>query len=148
MAQNILVIGEVEAGAPTATTLELLGGAQGLAEGGTVAVTLLGTGATAAAAQAAGAARAYVSDDATYDTFRGEQWLPTIQAAVEQAQPDLILMAQSSVGRELGPRLAFRLDSAVAMDCTAVSTAGGALEATRPCYGGNAMFFGNRHSIQ
>ncbi|MEX2375523.1 MAG: hypothetical protein WD942_08080, partial [Dehalococcoidia bacterium] len=139
MPQNILVIGELDNGAPSATTLELLGGAQSLADGGTVAITLLGSGASAAAAQASGAARAYVSDDATYDTFRGDQWLPAVQAAVEQAAPGLILMGQTTAGRELGPRLAFRLDTAVAMDCVNVSATGGAIEATRPCYGGNAQ---------
>ena len=138
MPQDILVIGELDAGVPSATTLELLGGAQSLADGGTIAVTFLGTGARAAAAQASGAARAYVSEDANYDTFRGDQWLPAVQAAVEQAGPNVILMGQTTVGRELGPRLAFRLDTAVAMDCTSVAGAGGTLEATRPCYGGNA----------
>ena len=64
MAHNILIVGELVDGAPTSTTLELLGGAQGLAAGGTVAITLLGTGATAAAAKAAGASKAFVSDDA------------------------------------------------------------------------------------
>ncbi|MDA0815754.1 MAG: electron transfer flavoprotein subunit alpha/FixB family protein [Chloroflexi bacterium] len=139
MPQNILVIGELDDGAPSATTLELLGGAQSLADGGSVAVTLLGSGASAAAAQASGAARAFVSDDATYDTFRGDQWLPAVQAAVEQVAPDLILMGQTTAGRELGPRLAFRLDTAVAMDCVNVVVSAGAIEATRPCYGGNAQ---------
>lgn len=139
MPHNILVVGELEEGAPSSTTLEMLGGAQGLAGGGDVSVVLLGTGATAAAAQAAGAGKAFVNDDSNYDTFRGEQWLPAIQAAVEQASPDLILIAQSTAGRELGPRLAHRLDTAVAMDCVSIVDNGGTIEATRPCYGGNAQ---------
>ncbi len=139
MANNILVVGELDGGAPTQTTLELLGGAQGLAGGGTVSVALLGSGASGAAAQAAGAAKAFVSDDAQYDTFRGEQWLPAVQAAVEQSGANLVLIAQSVVGREIGPRLAARLGTAVAMDCVTVADNGGTLEFTRPCYGGNAM---------
>lgn len=139
MPHNILVVGELDGGAPSSTTLELLGGAQGLAGGGTVSVTLLGSGASAAAGQAAGAAKAYVSDDANYDTFRGEQWLPAVQAAVEQSGADLILLAQSPAGRELGPRLAYRLNTAVAMDCVQVADNGGTVEATRPAYGGNAQ---------
>jgi electron transfer flavoprotein alpha subunit len=139
MPQNILVVGELDDGAPSSTTLELLNGAQSLADGGTVSVTLLGSGASGAAGQAAGAATAYVSDDSNYDTFRGDQWLPAVQAAVEQAQPDVILLGQTTAGRELGPRLASRLDTAVAMDCVAVASNGGTFEATRPCYGGNAL---------
>ncbi len=139
MPHNILVVGELDGGAPSSTTLELLGGAQAIAGGGTVAVTLLGSGATAAAAQAAGAAKAFVNDDDAYDTFRGEQWLPAIQAAVEQSGANLVIMGQTTAGRELGPRLAFRLDTAVAMDCVNVSDNGGTIEATRPAYGGNAQ---------
>ena len=139
MPHNILVVGELDGGAPSSTTLELLGGAQGIAGGGTVSVTLLGTGASGAAAQAAGAAKAYVNDDAAYDTFRGEQWLPAIQAAAEQSGADLILLGQTTAGRELGPRLAFRLNTAVAMDCVNVADNGGTIEATRPAYGGNAQ---------
>ena len=139
MAHNILVVGELEGGAPTKTTLELLGGAQALASGGSVSVAFLGSGASGAASQAAGASKALVSDDSTYDTFRGEQWLPAIQAAVEQSGADTVLMAQSVVGREIGPRLSHRLNSAVAMDCVKIEDAGGSLQFTRPCYGGNAL---------
>jgi electron transfer flavoprotein alpha subunit len=138
MAHNILVVGELAGGAPTSTTLELLGGAQGLAAGGTVSVVLLGTGASAAAAQAAGAAKAFVSDDAGYDAFRGEAWLPAVEAAVDQSGATVVLVAQSSVGRELGPRLAARKKSACAMDCVKIEDVGG-LKFTRPAYGGNAM---------
>jgi electron transfer flavoprotein alpha subunit len=139
MAYNILVVGEQDGGTPSPTTLELLGGASSLAGGGAVGVVLLGSGASGAAGQAAGAQKAYVSDDAGYDEFRGDQWLAAVQAAVEQASPDLVLLAQSTVGRELGPRLAARLDSAVAMDCVNIEDAGGTLKYTRPCYGGNAL---------
>lgn len=139
MARNILVIGELAGGQPTNTTLELLNGAQGLAAGGTVSVTLLGTGATAAAAAASGAGTAYVNDDAQYDTFRAEQWLTALGAALDQANPDVVLMAQSTVGREIGPRLSHRRNTAVAMDCIGIADEGGAVKVTRPCYGGNAV---------
>src|SRR5690606_329354 len=55
------------------------------------------------------------------------------------SSPDVILIAQSHVGRELAPRLAFRLDTGAAMDCLNVEDDGGAVKATRSVYGGNAM---------
>ena len=139
MARNILVVGELAAGQPTSTTLELLAGASALAAGGVVSVTLLGTGGTAATAACAGAATAYASDDAAYDTFRAEQWLTAIGTALDQANADLVLIAQSTAGREIGPRLAHRRNTAVAMDCTSIVDDGGAIKATRPAYGGNAV---------
>lgn len=141
MAQDILVIGELADGKLAPTTAELLGGATRLAEGGKVSAVLLGNGAQAAAAEAfaAGADRTFVSGDAAFDQFRSDQWVAAAEAALDQANPAVVLLAQSVVGRELGPRLAFRRNTAVAMDCVAVGMEGGAFKATRPCYGGNAQ---------
>lgn len=140
MARNVLVVGELEGAEITSTTAELLGAASRLADGGAVSVTLLGSGAAQAAAGGfrAGAGRAFVSADGAYDEFRADQWTAAVREAVEQSSADVVLMAQSSVGRDLGPRLAFGLDTAVGMDCIAVEDDGGTLKVTRPCYGGNA----------
>ncbi|MDA0256239.1 MAG: electron transfer flavoprotein subunit alpha/FixB family protein [Chloroflexi bacterium] len=140
MARNVLVVGELEGGEVSSTTAELLAAGSRIAAGGSVSVTLLGAqaGVGAASAFAAGAQRAYVGADGAYDEFRPDQWTEAVRASVEQSSADVVLMAQSSVGRDLGPRLAFGLDSAVAMDCIAVDDDGGTLKVTRPCYGGNA----------
>ena len=141
MAQDVLVVGELAEGSVSSTTVELLGQATRLAQGGKVSVTLLGAGATgsAGAAFAAGADRVFVSDDANYDMFRSDQWLAAVEAALDQATPGVVLIAQSMVGRDLGPRLAFRRGTAVAMDCLRVEPAeGGGVRATRSAYGGNA----------
>ena len=42
------------------------------------------------------------------------------------------------IGRDLAPRLAYRLGTAAAMDCLDLAIKGGRLVMTRPCYGGNA----------
>ena len=141
MAQDILVGGEIDADVLTSVTVELLGSASRLAEGGRVAVVLLGSGAPGCtrAAFAAGADRAFVGADTAYDDFRSDQWLAAVEAAVEQGGPAVVLMAQSVIGRDLAPRLAFRRESAAAMDCVQLEMDGGALRATRACYGGNAL---------
>jgi electron transfer flavoprotein alpha subunit len=140
MARNVLVVGELDGGEVDSTTAELLAAGSRIADGGSVSVTLLGSQAGAAAASgfAAGAQRAFVGADAAYDEFRADQWTQAVTAAVEQSSAEVVLMAQSSVGRDVGPRLAFGLDSAVAMDCIGVEDDGGTLKVTRPCYGGNA----------
>ncbi len=141
MAQDVLVVGELADGALAATTAELLGLASRLADGGRVHVTLLGAGAEAAAASAfaQGASRAHVGADAQYDVFRSDQWLPAVEAALDAAQPAVVLVAQTMVGRDLAPRLAFRRGTAAAMDCLRVEMGAGGLRATRPAYGGNAL---------
>jgi len=141
MAQDVLVVGEIADGALSFVTAELLGAATRIAEGGKVNVTLLGSAASGAASEAfaAGADRAFVSSDAAYDQFRSDQWLAAVEAALDQANPAVVLLAQSTVGRELGPRLAFRRNTAVAMDCLRIENVDGGLRATRSAYGGNAQ---------
>ena len=141
MPQDVLVVGEMVDGQPVGHTDQLLGAATRLAEGGAVSVTLLGTGATAAASGAfeAGADRAFVSEDADYDDFRPDQWVTAVEAALDQADPAVVLITQGIVGLDLGPRLAFRRDAAVATNCMRVEMVDGSLQATRPCYAGNAL---------
>ena len=141
MARNILVVGELDGSTINSTTEELLGAASRLADGGQVSVTLLGSGAAEAGAGAfaAGAGRVFAGGDAAFDEFRPDQWVAAVESALDGASPDVVLIAQSMVGRDLGPRLAFRRNTAVAMDCLRVEDDGGTLKATRSAYGGNAQ---------
>lgn len=140
MAQDVLIVGELADGQITPTTAELLGAGQNIADGGAVGLVLLGTGASGAAGGAfeAGADKVYASDDAGYDAFQSDQWVAAAEEALGQASPAVVLMAQSMAGRDLGPRLAFRQNTAAAMDCITVGNEGGSFRATRACYGGNA----------
>lgn len=141
MAQDVLVVGEIADGALSSVTEELIGAATRIADGGKVSVTLLGSAAAglAGAAFAAGADRALVGGDAGYDQYRSDQWLAAAEAALDNASPAVVLIAQSTVGRDLGPRLAFRRNTAAAMDCVRVENVDGGLQATRSAYGGNAQ---------
>lgn len=141
MAQDILVVGELADGSISGTTSELLNAATQLAEGGTVAVTLLGAAANDAAARAfgAGAARAFTSTDGAFDDFKPDQWAAAVDNAIGQFNPAVVLLGQTPAGRDLGPRLAFRRGTAAAMDCVKAEMDGGTFKVTRPCYGGNAL---------
>ena len=57
---------------------------------------------------------------------------------MEQDAPQVVLLAQSSMGRDLAPRLATRLGSAAAMDAISLEADGDRVRVTRSCYGGNA----------
>jgi electron transfer flavoprotein alpha subunit len=139
MTRNILVVGELVEGALSPTTAELLGQSTRLADGGSVAVSLLGSSASGAASAAfeAGADKAFTNDDAGYDQYNSDQWVNAVEAALDGV--DVVLVAQSSVGRDMAPRLAARQNTAAAMDCIDVTDDGGTLKVTRPAYGGNAL---------
>ena len=110
---SVLVLGEVDAGALTATSAELLGAAGRLSDdlGGGVACALIGgtVAGAADAAIAAGADTVYVADDASLATYQIETYLPVLHGIVEQDGPKVVLLAQSSIGRDLAPRLATSL---------------------------------------
>ena len=62
------------------------------------------------------------------------------EKAVNDLAPRIVIMGQTSVGRDLAPRLAFRLGVSATMDCLelAIDPASKLMNCTRPVYGGNA----------
>ena len=75
-------------------------------------------------------------------------WLPTVENIAREACPAVILLGHTPSGADLAPRLAFRLRTAVAMDCVEVAVDGDKLLLTRPCYGGNARAVVSCHTRQ
>lgn len=62
-------------------------------------------------------------------------------AAIQQFQPDILLMGATSVGRDLAPRLAARLRTGLTADCTelGIDPDTGLLLQTRPAFGGSML---------
>ena len=58
-----------------------------------------------------------------------------------QIAPQVLLVGKTQDGREIGPRVAFRLAAGLAQDCirVGVDSETGRVVATRPVYGGSAM---------
>src|SRR3990172_4848560 len=140
MANAILVVGEVAEGALVANTAEVLGGARRLAvdAGGSVGCVLMGSGveSNAGDAIAFGADEVLVVDDAALAEYNSDAYLQAVLKAVEQASPAVVLFGQTDLGRDLAPRLAFRLGTGVIMDTVELAMEGGRLQGTRPAYGG------------
>ena len=140
-ASGILVIAEFDGARPLAASAELLGLARrlGVSSAGVVTALAIGAGVESGPKLiASGADRvlhANGGDPAEYDS---EHWTACAAYAAGVVRPRLILASHNSRGADLAPRLAFRLQGAVAMGCVAVELAGGKVTATRPCYGGNA----------
>jgi len=133
---GILVVAEVNESGVAPGSLELLGAARQLSAqgGGSVSAFIAGSEAQARELIAHGADAAYTTGAAA----TAEVLAPAVEAALSQSGADIVLVAQSSLGRDLGPLLAFRLKTGVAMDCVEMKIDGGRLRATRAAYGGNA----------
>jgi len=139
MPNGVLVFGEAaEDGALALVTGELIGAAKSL--GGPVTCALLGTGVERLAGDCGvlGADKVIVVDDPVLKDYLGDAYLPVAERICKETGSDVVLFGQTMLGRDLAPRLAARLGTAVAMDCVELSLSGDRLQATRPCYGGSA----------
>lgn len=67
-----------------------------------------------------------------------EARVAALAALCAEAMPRAILIPHTPTGTELAPRLAFRLDGAVATGCSDVGFEDGEVLYTRPCWGGVA----------
>jgi electron transfer flavoprotein alpha subunit len=65
--------------------------------------------------------------------------LAAASEAASQVQPDVVLLTHAGVGRELGPSLAYRLNTGAVTDCTALRVDGSDLVITKPVFGGSAI---------
>ncbi len=139
---GILVIAEVSGGAVAPISTEVLGAARRLAAemNKPVQAALLGSGVEGLANEliAFGADQVYVVDDPLLEKYGTDSYIAAMERVCGQASPDVILAGQTDLGRDLVPRLAFRLGTSAAMDCINLSAQDGKLVVERPCYGGNA----------
>lgn len=147
MADNkgVMIYGEVGGGSLSAITGELLGCGRKLAKelGEDLSAVLVGSGVAALAndAIAAGADKVYVVDDTLLKDYQTDSHVTVMEKVVKQAMPRILIMGQTFTGRDLAPRLAFRLGTAVSMDCLdlSIESQSKRLLATKPVYGGNAQ---------
>ena len=139
---KVLVLGELNHdNSLNPVTGELIAAALQLSDD--VAVALLGPGVEGSAAQAIalGASAVYTVDD---PALLGPEIDPKVTALTEackQIGTEVVLIGRTQDGREIGPRVAFRLGAGLAQDCIRVGVDGdtGRVVATRPVYGGSAM---------
>ena len=137
MANGVLILAEVQDGGLAGVTQELVGAAQRL-NAGPVSAMLLGAGVEGAASKITGVEKVYVVDNAALAQYTTDGYTQAAAAVAKQADPAVILVGQTNVGRDLGPALAYKLGTAVAMDTIALEMKDGKLHTTRPAYGGNA----------
>jgi len=143
--KGVLVYGEVEEGKLAAITTELLGCGRKLADdlGEELSAVLVGSGVSGLAKEAVayGAGKVYVVDDPLLKDYQTDSYVAVMEKVVKQVMPQILIMGQTSAGRDLAPRLAFRLDTALSMDCLELSIDPDSklLLQTKPVYGGNAQ---------
>ena len=141
MSDALVVAEHSEDGTLKKSTLSAISFAQKAlpALGGSFSILVLGAHAAAAAKELTGygAAKVLVCEDASLTHYTAEQFAPTV-AEVGKGF-GLIVATATSVGKDLLPRVAARLDAAYAGDCAGVAAEGGKLVYKRPMFAGNVF---------
>jgi electron transfer flavoprotein alpha subunit len=142
---EVLVLGEIKDASLDSRTLEMLGAGKKLVDesGGRLSVLLMGDSVGEVAEEAAsyGPDTVYKVEHPLLRGFNADLWLAALEQVSAEVKPQVLLMTHSFIGMELGPRLAYRLNSRLTTDCIdlAIDSEDGRLLRTKPVSGGNAI---------
>jgi electron transfer flavoprotein alpha subunit len=142
---GVLLIAEVAGEQLAATTAELVAEGGRLAHelgNGPVTVLLAGKNVQGIASSLGqlGVDKVLVAESDASPTPPSPQWV--LAAAVQAAQtvqPDAVLLTHAGGNRDLAASLAYRLDTGIVTDATALRVDGGELVITKPVFGGSAI---------
>lgn len=143
--KGVMIYGEVTEGKLAAITTELLSCGRKLADdlGQELCAVLAGSDISNLAQEAIafGADKVYVVDDPLLKDYQTDSYVLTLEKVVKQVLPQIFILGQTSIGRDLAPKLAFRLETAASLDCIelAIDPDSKLMLQTRPVYGGNAL---------
>jgi electron transfer flavoprotein alpha subunit len=140
---GILVVASVSGEQLAPTTAELVGEGVRLSNdlGGPVTAVLAGKNIQGLAASLGGLGvdKVLVADSQSPTPPSVDWVLSAAQQAVQQASPEVVLLTHGGGGRDLGPLLAYRLNTGIVTDATALRVEGGDLVITKPVFGGSAI---------
>jgi len=142
---GVMVHAEVAEGKLASIATELLGCGRKLADdlGEELSAVIVGSGVGGLAQEAfaSGADKVYLVDDALLQDYQADACVTAAEKVVRQTMPRILLIGQTSIGRDLAPGLAFRLETTATMDCIELAIDPGSkrLLRTKPVYGGNAL---------
>lgn len=143
MAKGIWIVAEQREGAFRKVTFEIASTARKLADaaGDEVCAIVLGSGIEGIAAELGkyGVDKVYVADDAAFATYTTDAYSAAVAKIVKEKDPLVLLLGASVEGKDLSSRLAGKLATGLATDCTDVRFEGGKMIATRPMYAGKTF---------
>ena len=143
--QGVIVVGELLEGNISSITTELLGIGRKLADDleHELSAVFIGNEISQTVNEALffGADKVYVIDAPLFKEYLTDSYVWALEKLEKQIAPDIMLLGHTSLGRDLAPRLAFRLETGLTQDCVELSIDPETklLRKTKPIYGGNAL---------
>ena len=144
MTKDVFVFVEQRDGVVLPAGLQAITPAKALAAktGGRVVAGIIGHNVAAVADKldAAGVAAIFMADAEPLAKYNALKYTRALADLVKKADPQIVLLAASFMGRDLAPRVAMRLGAGLATDCIEFDLdATGALVVKRPIYAGKAL---------
>lgn len=142
---DVWVIGELVDGKVHPVTVELIGEGKKLADkiNKKLAVVVVGNGVRDVAEKLLhfGADKVLYIEHELLKDFNTEGYAITISDLIKERKPEIVLLGATSIGRDIGPRIAAKTGTGLTADCTKleIDEADGKLMQTRPAFGGNLM---------
>lgn len=141
MAQGIVVFIEQRKGQLRKSSLEALSEARRQAKDEPVVAAIVGDNVKDFAPQVAkyGADTVYALENATLAEYSTEGYAAALAEAVKKADPKYVFAANTSMAKDLIPRVAARLDAPCVTDAMELREDGGKLLAVKPTYSGKTL---------
>jgi len=143
MAKGIWVFAEVKDSNIRKVSFELLSQAKKMAEklGEEVVAVLLGSGVEGLTGRLAQYAdKVYWVDDPILAHYTTDTYAGVLTNLLKEHEPSIFLCGATVIGKDLSPRIASRLQTGLATDCTGLSIGeDGLMIAKRPVYAGKAF---------
>ncbi|MCS7306507.1 MAG: electron transfer flavoprotein subunit alpha/FixB family protein [Thermoguttaceae bacterium] len=140
-ASDILVLAETPRGNLSGMVAELLGAARSLATatGGQVIAVLLSNDGTPFVSGLQGADRIVLVNHPSLAEYSPLPFLAALQAVIQAQTPRAVLIGSTSIGWDIAPLLAARLNAPLALGCQQISIQDGQLAATCSLCGGKML---------
>ncbi|HEY9682123.1 MAG TPA: electron transfer flavoprotein subunit alpha/FixB family protein [Oculatellaceae cyanobacterium] len=141
MAQGIVVFIEQRKGQLRKSSLEALSEARRQAKDEPVVAAIVGDNVKDFAPQVAkyGADTVYALENAALAEYSTEGYAAALAEAVKKADPKYVFAANTSMAKDLIPRVAARLDAPCVTDAMELREDGGKLLAVKPTYSGKTL---------
>jgi electron transfer flavoprotein alpha subunit len=143
MAAPILIFVEQRKNTIHAGSLQLFTAARDLknAGGGEVHAIVLGHDVASVTQQvsAFGADVVHVVDNPALEHYRARPYTAASSHVVATIKPGVVLLATTSMGRDLAPRIAMRNNATLCTDCQAILTEGNTIRVRRTMYSGRCV---------
>lgn len=141
MSKKVLVIGETRQGELRQVSLEAIAAGREIADGGEVIGLLIGIDVERHSEQLIqyGADRVILVSNSALENYTPDGYAQVIMQMIEDENPEGIIIGHTSIGKDLAPRIATKLNAGLVSDVVRIEQSNGEYLFTRPIYSGKAF---------